>query len=403
MKTLLILAVAAIAASAQPTGLPTAVDKTWEALKSGRCEAAVKPLDEALAQNPQNPLLHYARGVCLVRSGEIPGAVAAFKTSVDLDPEFPDSWHYLRRYIGAADPEALKFFKKRAGRNKKRNAHIHLNYALLLHRAKREPEAQQSMARALQINPAYAEAHLQLGLMKLEKGRTDEAVASFEKAKEIDPSYAEAYTALFQTLRRKGEPAAKLEALRDEAIRLKPELSQVIDEVTPDSQEDPKAAEGREVVAPFEMLLSPLLRIQDNKAPFSTLFSPYFKVRSKLKERYKTEIRWTAARNPEALPIDPLENPQAFQTSVALGGRRLLWAFFTTPNILFLAEPAGEGKVHMEIRMIPPSQRRFDPEGSVIYKGELGRGEFADLDQNWAASVEAIGVDEVVLKINKKG
>ena len=95
MKALLILAVAATAAHSQPSGLPTAVDKTWEALKSGRCEAAVKPLEEALTQNPQNPLLHYARGVCLVRSGEIPEAVAAFKTSVDLDPDFPDSWHYL--------------------------------------------------------------------------------------------------------------------------------------------------------------------------------------------------------------------------------------------------------------------------------------------------------------------
>ena len=141
-------------------------------------------------------------------------------------------------------------------------------------------------------------------------------------------------------------------------------------------------------------------------APIGKMLTPLFRIGASTSTatagRAPLAIRWTSSKHLEPLPLESLSDPEEFSAKIRLGGRKLLWAYFTTPNYVFLTQASGSGKAKLDVRRIPPSQTRFDPVGTLIFRGEVGgRQEFA-LDKQWAVLVDEVGADTLALKIKRR-
>jgi tetratricopeptide (TPR) repeat protein len=65
-------------------------------------------------------------------------------------------------------------------------------------------EAKAHLQKALQIQPAFADAHNNLGNLLLQQGQVDEAIAHFQEAQQIQPDFADALSNLGGALLQKG-------------------------------------------------------------------------------------------------------------------------------------------------------------------------------------------------------
>lgn len=59
----------------------------------GRCDEAVRMYDDALANNPNEPLLHFNRAIALEDQGRLDDALDAYEQCIRLTPDFADA-HY---------------------------------------------------------------------------------------------------------------------------------------------------------------------------------------------------------------------------------------------------------------------------------------------------------------------
>ncbi len=397
----------------------TNVDLAWSLLKEDQLERAIPPLEAEARNNPRNPLVHYALGVCLAHTGDRARAVESLRRATEADPGLPHPWHYLRSLTENGGPQDLEYFKKAAKRHKKRHPHIHLNYGLMLLHQGREAEGLQSLRRAVELNGRYAEAHFQLGAAHFDGGRWGDATAGLRRAIAADPDYPEAKRLLSAAMRKAGQPA-DAEVFQREAVVLKPELEEADDMI--DAMSDPERKKtwanrvdraGRLPLTPLRsvgVLLSPLMSLLEfepvgramsvtlSSAPGVAVSTPTARA-----PRSRVAVRWTSIRDLEPLPIEPLGSPDNITVKVRLGGRRLLWAYFTTPNYRFIAQGAPGDAVRLEIRRIPPAETRFDPIGSLLRAGELRPDEEWRLDDEWTVSLQGVGGGVASLRLRRKG
>ncbi|MBI5210295.1 MAG: tetratricopeptide repeat protein [Elusimicrobia bacterium] len=400
------------------------MDVAWNLLKEDQLERAISPLQEALKKTPTHALMRYGLGVCLAHTGESGQAEEELKLAAQMDPSFPQTWYYLRTVIlSNGDPKGQEYFRRMASKNKKKNPSIHLNYGLFLLQNNQTEAALKQFQTAADLSAAYAEAHFQAGAALYDLLRWKEAVASLKKAVEIDPDYAEAKRVLALALEKAGEPADQIEAIRKQALALKPELAEAEEALTILSDKDKKAnweknleRVGKLYLAPLKavgIIMSPLVPFLErepvgraiNLATSSRTAAGYDVPQSSptLKGTFsKIAIKWTSSKHLEPLPLETLADPDDFTLSVRLGGKRLLWAFFTTPNLRIIAEAAGPGKAAISIRRIPPVQVRFDPNGSLVSRGDYAAGQEFAIDGQWGARVVDVGPDTVRLKISRK-
>jgi tetratricopeptide (TPR) repeat protein/SAM-dependent methyltransferase len=140
-------------------------------LQQDRSEAALPPLEQAVALSPDESDLRNNLGIALLDLGRTGEALACFRKAVALRPASA-------------------------------TAHGNLGNALLAQG--RLEEAVASYLRALAINPDYAKAHYNLGNALKDLGRTDEAVASYQRAIAIRPGYASALANCGITLKERG-------------------------------------------------------------------------------------------------------------------------------------------------------------------------------------------------------
>jgi protein O-GlcNAc transferase len=76
--------------------------------------------------------------------------------------------------------------------DKRNSAALHFLGLISLQRGDCEA-AEQSIRKALKLNPKYSDAHCNLGMVLQKLGRRDEALASYNKAVAIEPRYADAH------------------------------------------------------------------------------------------------------------------------------------------------------------------------------------------------------------------
>ena len=134
--------------------MDTLLDKATALLDRGHYDEGLAILQEIVASNPDDPVLHKLLGVAYNKNGCHAEALRHLSTALELNP---------------LDNETLT------------------HHAIVLTNMLRMSDAEACILRALAINPANALAYNNLGRVCRFQGRAVEAVEAFRKALELEP------------------------------------------------------------------------------------------------------------------------------------------------------------------------------------------------------------------------
>jgi tetratricopeptide (TPR) repeat protein len=137
-----------IAASVPAASAQSAGDQIPRLLRSGDSAGALKLIDEALAHAPRDPRLWTLRGLALSQLEQLDESLAAYRTAVSLEPG------YLPALQGAAQIEY----------------------------GTRSPEAQRTLERILELDPANGVAHAMLAAVAYDRQDCATALGHIERA-----------------------------------------------------------------------------------------------------------------------------------------------------------------------------------------------------------------------------
>lgn len=164
----------------------TLFEKAHALRSAGDYAQARRVLREALAEDPDNPVLLAEQAETLRAAGEPAAAADIYRRVLELNP---------------ADREAR------------------YNLALALREAGQEEEARQALVAAIRLDPGRAELHEALGLVYAARGAFPQAREEFARACELEPHNPRVWNNLGNALRELGELAAAEKAYR-QAISL---------------------------------------------------------------------------------------------------------------------------------------------------------------------------------------
>ena len=156
------------------------VERAHVAIDANDAAAELCVWDELVAAKPDAYQAWSARGLCLEKLQRWDDALAAFRRSTALVPNYPD----------------------------------HYNAATMLLNLGRDAEALGELDASLALDETYAEAWCNRGIALTKLGRIDEAAASFERAQKADATLANAFRchAILQHQRGDREGAVPLRA-----------------------------------------------------------------------------------------------------------------------------------------------------------------------------------------------
>jgi len=166
------------------------IDRAQAAMEADDFDAELRVWDELVAKFPDAYGAWSARGLCLEKLRRWDDALAAFRRSTKIHPNYPD----------------------------------HYNAATMLLNLGRDAEALEELDASLALDETYAEAWCNRGIALTKLGRPEEAATSFERAQKADPELSNAYRCHAILLGQMGERdrAAKLRA---RVAELEPESS----------------------------------------------------------------------------------------------------------------------------------------------------------------------------------
>jgi len=144
---------------------------------------ALRATESGVAVSPDDPILLEQLATLKQAAGDLPGAEAAIRRSLELLPSSSENWSQLgiccaqqKRY-----DEAIAAFRA-AFQMDPQNVEPLQNLALALTKLNRTDEAQREYRRLLEIKPHFGPAWLALGQLLESAGRKDEADECFRKA-----------------------------------------------------------------------------------------------------------------------------------------------------------------------------------------------------------------------------
>jgi len=155
----------------------------YDYMQQGDLATAKQKLERARTEDPRNAAVHSALGLLYDRLGQAEDADKEFRASVSLTPSDPQTINQYAVYLcshGRA-PDGVRYFEQAANNPLYRTPWVaYTNAGVCLHGARRDAEAAQLFARALQSNPAYAEAVFQASDLDLSQHNYAEARARIE-------------------------------------------------------------------------------------------------------------------------------------------------------------------------------------------------------------------------------
>ncbi len=160
--------------------------------RAGRLDEAERLYREALALDPDEPVVLHYLGVLLHDRGDSAHAVELLERAVALAPKWPE---------------------------------FHANLGMVLRKLGRTDEAAESYRRSLALQPDNAVTHYNLGNLLAAEGRLDEALTAYRRAVDLAPHIPECQNGLGATLRRLGRTDEAIAALT-EALRQRPAFAE---------------------------------------------------------------------------------------------------------------------------------------------------------------------------------
>ncbi len=170
-------------------------------LQQGRYDLAEQQLRQALAQDPNHPIVHALLGICLTTRDDREGAIAACENAVSLAPDFSFTHHVFARTLNHFDrlTEAEAAVRE-AIRLDPEEPEYHGTLALILLNRKRWPEALTAAETGLQLNAEEVDCLNYRAIALTRLGRRDEAGQSIHTALEHDPDNAHSHANMGWTL-----------------------------------------------------------------------------------------------------------------------------------------------------------------------------------------------------------
>jgi len=176
-----------------------------ELFLSGKNDAAMRLVDQALAVSPQTALLHFVKAGCLDKNGNHDTALQEIDIALILDKndKKASSEDYQLQgniLLSFADKqaEALKSLdeavKLNPGLNDRDGFHVFRGRAFF--GLKETHAALTEFNLAIELNPDSASAHREKGMLLWAMGRNDEALAELGTAARINPDDKEAIKAI---------------------------------------------------------------------------------------------------------------------------------------------------------------------------------------------------------------
>jgi Flp pilus assembly protein TadD len=187
---------------------------------------------QMVAERPENPWLHYARGVAFRSQHRFEEAEVAFREATRLKPDFLPAYTDLGALLCdrfGRYKEAEVVFRETI-RLQPDSCGAHDNLGVALHCQGYYKEAELEYREALRLAPDFSGAHCNLGINLGEQRRYKEAEAEFGEALRLKPDFPEAHDALGTALRRQGR-YKEAEAEHREALRLKPDFARARDDL----------------------------------------------------------------------------------------------------------------------------------------------------------------------------
>ena len=224
--------------------------------RSGRIEAAIERLGDAVRLVPDNAAYHDHLAQACLAAGKPGEAERAFRRAIELNPDLLDAYFNLGallrqrgrlaeavacyRHIMAADSKAvharinLGIALQETGAYAEaiaalesaiaidpRSAEAHYNLAIIFTEQRRLIEAEQAYRTVLSIRPDAPWAHVNLGFVLQEQERHAEAIACYRRSLSLAPDLAQAHANLGGALFEQGDLSGALAAVR-RAIELEP-------------------------------------------------------------------------------------------------------------------------------------------------------------------------------------
>ncbi|MDJ0523340.1 MAG: tetratricopeptide repeat protein [Planctomycetota bacterium] len=187
---LLLALLAAPVAEAAPGNMPPRARAAYQALQRGDLETAQKESAEAVRQSEKSSPAWMVRGFVLSRSGDKPGAEAAYRQAIVLDPSNPVARNNLGTVLldqGKPD-RALRAFNAALSLHPF-YADARNNAGAALEKLGRAAAARRNYRLATVIDPKHAKAYNNLGAAQLRAGDVQAASSSFARAARLDPSF----------------------------------------------------------------------------------------------------------------------------------------------------------------------------------------------------------------------
>ncbi|MBI5407208.1 MAG: tetratricopeptide repeat protein [Nitrospirae bacterium] len=183
-------------------------------LNEKRLDDALKAFEEAMVQEPQNPLPPYYAGLAYQMKGDLRNALTLLNRALNIESGMPLALlrigiilEEMGRLEMAADAyralvareEEIPQVLEARERLKRITATLHHRKAGRLFQERRYEESLKELEAVTSLTPENAEAHYATGMTYQRLGRLREAIAAYKKATEIDPGNINAHMQLAMT------------------------------------------------------------------------------------------------------------------------------------------------------------------------------------------------------------
>jgi tetratricopeptide (TPR) repeat protein len=210
----------------RPRNTPAArsLARAEELLDRGDVPAALREYDDAIGQEPDNPVARNNRGLAYLEAGDHGRALADFSEAIRLDPDYAVAYYnrgQARRRRGQPDGAVADF--TRALELRPDYVLARQARAAVFHQREEYDRAIADLNEVIRLEPRSAVAHNNRGLAHYAKRDHARAVADYGEAIRLDAKLARAYYNRSLAHREQGDEAAA-EADRRRAIELDPTL-----------------------------------------------------------------------------------------------------------------------------------------------------------------------------------
>jgi Flp pilus assembly protein TadD len=183
-------------------------------IEKNQMNEAIQAFQEAISQDPDDPLAHYGLATALTGNDQESLALPEYRKACELNTTNASWFDHLAVSLdlNGLDDEAIVNWKKATALDP-HDATAETDMGMVMFENGRTEEGLEHLRKAVDIGPEFPIGHNHLGLALAKSGKTDEAVEQFQKAVALQPKSAEFNFNLGYVLESRGDFAGAVAPL----------------------------------------------------------------------------------------------------------------------------------------------------------------------------------------------